>query len=108
MIAVIRREPALVSGLVTALIALGVAFGLPVTPEQTGAILAVDAAVLAFVVRSQVTPGVSVAAQQDRPTSQPVAGPAAEDGLGIEQGTPVEVIPGTLPTTDLPEGRVQP
>lgn len=52
----IRREPALVTGAVSALIALGVAFGLNLTGEQTGAIMAVTTAVLAFVTRSQVTP----------------------------------------------------
>lgn len=52
----IRREPALVTGAVSALIALGVAFGLDLSGEQTGAIMAVVTAVLAFVTRSQVTP----------------------------------------------------
>lgn len=52
----IRREPALVVGLVQAILALVVAFGLDLSGEQTAAILAVTAAVLAFVVRSQVTP----------------------------------------------------
>lgn len=52
----IRREPALVTGAVAALIALGVAFGLDLTGEQTGAIMAVVTAALAFVTRAQVTP----------------------------------------------------
>ena len=52
----IRREPALVSGAVAALIALLTAFGLDLTAEQVGAVLAVVTAALAFVVRSQVTP----------------------------------------------------
>ena len=52
----IRREPALVSGAVAALIALLTAFGLDLTAEQVGAVLAVVSALLAFVVRSQVTP----------------------------------------------------
>jgi uncharacterized membrane protein YoaK (UPF0700 family) len=52
----IRREPAVVVGLVQSLIALGVAFGLQLSPEQVGAILAVTSAALALVVRSQVTP----------------------------------------------------
>jgi hypothetical protein len=50
------REPAVILGLVGAVIALGVGFGLNVTPEQTGLILAATSAVLAFVTRSQVTP----------------------------------------------------
>ena len=52
----VRREPALVSGLVTAAIALAVSFGLDLTEEQVGSILAVVAAVMALVVRQQVTP----------------------------------------------------
>ena len=52
----IRKEPALVTGAVAALIALGVAFGLNLTGEQTGAIMAVVTAGLAFVTRAQVTP----------------------------------------------------
>ena len=52
----VRREPALVSGLVAAVIALVVSFGLELSPEQIGSIMAVVAALLAFVVRSQVTP----------------------------------------------------
>ena len=52
----IRNEPALVSGAVTAVIALAMTFGLNLSTEQVGAILAVVAAVMAFVVRSKVTP----------------------------------------------------
>ena len=52
----IRTEPALVTGAVAALIALGVAFGLDLSGEQTGAIMAVVTAALAFITRSQVTP----------------------------------------------------
>ena len=52
----IRREPALISGAVAALIALLTAFGLDLTAEQVGAVLAVVTAVLAFVVRSKVLP----------------------------------------------------
>lgn len=61
----IRREPALVTGLVSAGIALLVAFGLELTGEQTGAIMAVVVAVLAVVTRSQVTPTVDVADEYD-------------------------------------------
>ena len=50
------REPALVLGALNALIALGVGFGLDVTPEQVGLINAAVAAVLAFVVRQRVSP----------------------------------------------------
>lgn len=50
------REPAVIIGVVQALIALGVAFGLSITAEQVGMINAAVAAVLAFITRSQVTP----------------------------------------------------
>lgn len=50
------REPAIIIGLVQAVIALGAAFGLDLSPEQVGALLAATAAILAVVTRSQVTP----------------------------------------------------
>lgn len=52
----IRREPALVTAFTAAVIALLVAFGLDLTGEQTGAIMALVTAVLGFVTRAQVTP----------------------------------------------------
>ena len=52
----IRNEPALVIGLVQAALALVIAFGLELSEEQVGAVLAISAAVLALVTRSQVTP----------------------------------------------------
>jgi len=52
----IQQEPALTLGLVQALIAVAVGFGLPVTPEQVGLIVAFTAAVLSWVTRSNVTP----------------------------------------------------
>lgn len=51
-----NREPALILAALGALIALGVGFGLDVTPEQTGLILAAVAAVLGLVTRQVVTP----------------------------------------------------
>lgn len=50
------REPALWLGLVNVLLALGVGFGLNVTPEQVGLINAAVAALLAVITRSQVNP----------------------------------------------------
>lgn len=52
----IQNEPALALGVVQAVIALAVGFGLPVTPEQVGLIVAFTAAVLSWVTRSNVTP----------------------------------------------------
>lgn len=51
-----NREPALIVGLVGALIALLVAFGLELSTTQQGAVMAVVIAALALVTRSQVTP----------------------------------------------------
>ena len=53
-----KREPAVWLGLIGALIALAVGFGLPVSQEQTALILAASSAVLGFVTRSQVSPAV--------------------------------------------------
>jgi uncharacterized protein (DUF697 family) len=50
------REPAMVLAFVQAVIVLGVAFGLRLTPEQTAAILALTAVVLGLITRSQVSP----------------------------------------------------
>lgn len=52
----IRREPALVAGIVQAVVVCLVAFGLPLTDVQQGAILALSAAILAVFVRQRVTP----------------------------------------------------
>jgi hypothetical protein len=51
---IFRREPALIIGAVQSVIALAVAFGFELSNEQTGALLAVTAAVLAVVTRQNV------------------------------------------------------
>lgn len=51
-----NTEPALVLGAVQAILALLLAFGVDLTPEQIGAILAVSAAVLSLLVRRKVSP----------------------------------------------------
>ena len=51
-----HREPTMVLALVQAVIALVVAFGLSLAPDQIGAILAVTAVVLGLITRSQVSP----------------------------------------------------
>jgi hypothetical protein len=53
------REPALIMGMVTALISLAVGFGLDITPEQVSLIVAAVAAVLSVVTRSKVSPAAS-------------------------------------------------
>ena len=50
------REPAMVLALVQAVIALVVAFGLNLAPDQIGAIVAAMAVVLGLITRSKVTP----------------------------------------------------
>lgn len=54
--AIFGREPALILGLVQTVLALVLAFGVELSTEQTGTILAVTAAFLAVVTRSKVTP----------------------------------------------------
>ena len=94
VLAAIRREPALVSGLVSAVILAVVAFGFTLTPEQIGGIMAVVIAIMAIVVRSQVTPVVSVAAevvkgevvtgQAAPPAGEPAAVVTSDDGTGLD------------------------
>ena len=56
LIALIQREPVILTNAAAAVIALAVAFGLPVTPDQKVAILGVVGLVATVVARSQVTP----------------------------------------------------
>lgn len=51
---IFKREPALIIGLVQAIIALAVAFGFELSSEQVGAVLALTAAGLAVVTRQSV------------------------------------------------------
>ena len=51
-----KSEPALLLGALNALIALAVGFGLPVTSTQVGLINAAVAAILAVILRTQVSP----------------------------------------------------
>lgn len=50
------KEPAVILGALQAILALGLSFGLRLDPTQIGAIMAAAAAILALVVRQQVTP----------------------------------------------------
>lgn len=50
------REPALILGALQALLALGVGFGLQLTPEQMALVLAASAAIFAVITRQNVTP----------------------------------------------------
>ena len=50
------KEPAVILGAIQATLALSLSFGLNLTPAQIGAIMAAAAAILALVMRQQVTP----------------------------------------------------
>lgn len=60
-----NREPALVVGFVQAILSLGLAFGLSLTPEQMSGILVLAAAALSLVVRRKVSPVVVVPTEPD-------------------------------------------
>lgn len=66
------REPAAIAAFIQAVIALGVGFGLQLTPEQIGLIMAVVTLGLGLVVRQVVTPTASP--QLDEGTEVRVAG----------------------------------
>jgi hypothetical protein len=51
-----NREPAAILAAVQAVIALAVSFGLELTPEQIGSVLAVTATVLGLLTRAAVVP----------------------------------------------------
>jgi len=51
-----KTEPAVILGLVGAVIALAVSFGLRLSSEQVGAIMAVVVSLLSIVTRQLVTP----------------------------------------------------
>ena len=53
---ILDREPALLVAALSALLALLIGFGVPVTPVQFGLIMAAISAVAGWVTRSQVTP----------------------------------------------------
>jgi len=61
----VRREPALVVGLIDAGLVLGTTFGLHLSAAQTGAIDSLLALVSGLVIRSQVSPVASLPAPAD-------------------------------------------
>jgi hypothetical protein len=75
-----EKEPALIVGLVQAVIVLAIAFGVSLSPTQTAAILGVTSALTAiigsFVTRSQVTSPATIAGQMaDQKLAQKVVTP---------------------------------
>ena len=57
---IFRREPAVLLSLVSSVIALAIGFGLDITSEQVGLIMAAVTAVIGVVTRSQVYSPASV------------------------------------------------
>lgn len=51
-----NKEPALILGALQAVLAVAVGFGLDITPEQFGLIMAAAAAIASVIVRQKVTP----------------------------------------------------
>jgi hypothetical protein len=61
---VVKKEPVLIQSLVQAVLGLFLAFGVNLSNEQTGSIMAVVAVILAIVARMFVTPNAKVADPQ--------------------------------------------
>lgn len=54
-----NREPVMFMAVLQAGLALGLSFGVKLSPEQIGAVMAFAAAVIGFITRSQVSPASS-------------------------------------------------
>jgi hypothetical protein len=70
----IQQEPVMFQSIIQAVLALGVAFGTALSVEKIGAILALSAAVLSFMTRSQVTPTINLTPQSTTPLMQVAGG----------------------------------
>lgn len=89
----IKNEPALVVGLVSAVIALALAFGFTLTDEQVGGIMAVVVAVLAVFTRSQVVAFRRVEAYQTvqgEVVTGPASPPAGEPASVVTEDKPYD------------------
>ncbi len=73
---IFNREPALIMGLVTALVALGVGFGLDIDAEQQALILAAVVALLSVITRQVVSPA-SVVTEEEAQLREQAAAQAA-------------------------------
>ncbi|MDN7120323.1 hypothetical protein INN71_02840 [Nocardioides sp. ChNu-153] len=78
------REPALVTGVLTAAFGVAVVFGLPITPEGIGAIVTLAGALMALL-RFLLVPASEVVVQQKPGKELAEAGP----GSALPTGTPV-------------------
>lgn len=68
----IKSEPVLFQAAIQAGLAMGMSFGLNLSVEQMGTVMAFTAAVLAFATRSHVTPNTIVAQKVDEALNTPV------------------------------------
>jgi hypothetical protein len=100
----IKREPALVYGLVGTVISLLLAFGFPLNNNQVGAIMAVVVAILAILTRQVVIPAKAVTSYETikgevvtgpaaPPEGEPAAVVVSADGTGLNPD--VAPAPGT-------------
>jgi len=76
----LKNEPALIVGFVQAILALAVSFGLDMSVEQVGAIVAVAAAATSVLLRQQVSPVSSTPTPHDEPA--PASGILTTAGVG--------------------------
>lgn len=89
----VRREPALLVGLVMAILIALTEFGIEVTAGQQAAIVGVIIAIGAIIVRQAVTPNVSVAALEDPVQVGGGGDLMAGQASDVPDGDPVDVVP---------------
>lgn len=88
----IAREPVLITGVVTTFFGMLVAFGVDLTNEQSGSVVAFIGVVM-MLLRAITTPTSEVVAQQKPDQATPQAGPKAS----LPNGTDVVVVPTESP-----------
>ena len=72
----VKDEPAIGAAVLQAILAVGVSFGLDLSAEQVGAIVALAAAVSALLVRRRVSPSGAVEGSVARQPVDALAGPS--------------------------------
>ena len=72
---VIRNEPVLIQGLVQAILGIVLAFGVDLSNEQVGSIMAATSVILAIITRMLVTPTHPADPLTGPPTGPPPAAP---------------------------------
>ena len=60
-------EPAVIAGLIGSIIALAISFGVKLSTDQVGAIMAVVVPIIGLLVRSQVTPTAKLQPELKKP-----------------------------------------